>query len=133
MLPRKLFDDSHETFRDAIKRFIDKEIAPHYANWEKNGMVSRDVWRAAGDAGLLCPWVPEEYGGAGADFLYSVIIAEEMGRAGFAGVAFHLHSDIVAPYIFHYGTDEQKQHWLPKLVSGEAISAIGMSEPAAGS
>lgn len=133
MLPRNIFDDSHETFRDTVKKFIAKEIAPYYSQWEKDGVVSRDVWQAAGEAGLLCTWVPEEYGGAGGDFRYGAIVTEELGRAGFAGVAFHLHSDIVSPYIFHYGTDEQKNAWLPKLVSGKCIAAIGMSEPAAGS
>jgi long-chain-acyl-CoA dehydrogenase len=133
MIPRTLFDDGHEAFRETVRRFIAKEIAPHYSAWEKDGIVSREVWLAAGDAGLLCTWVPGEYGGAGADFLYSAVIAEEMGRSGYAGVAFSLHSDIVAPYVMHYGTVEQKRKWLPKLVSGEVITAIAMSEPAAGS
>jgi len=133
MIPRTLFDDGHESFRETVRRFIAKEIEPHYAQWEKDGIVSREVWLKAGDAGLLCTWVPEEYGGAGADFLYGAIVIEEMGRSGYAGVAFHLHSDIVAPYVLHYGTEEQKRTWLPKLVTGETITAIAMSEPAAGS
>jgi len=133
MIPRTLFDDGHEAFRETVRRFIAKEITPHYAQWEKDGIVSREVWLAAGDAGLLCTWVPEEYGGAGADFLYGAVVIEEMGRSGYAGVAFHLHSDIVAPYVLHYGTEAQKREWLPKFVSGEAITAIAMSEPAAGS
>lgn len=133
MIPRTLFDDGHAAFRETVRRFIAKEIAPHYAQWEKDGIVSREVWLAAGDAGLLCTWVPEEYGGAGADFLYGAVVIEEMGRSGYAGVAFHLHSDIVAPYVLHYGTEAQKRAWLPKFVSGETITAIAMSEPAAGS
>ncbi len=133
MIPRTLFDDGHEAFRETVRRFIAKEITPHYAQWEKDGIVSREVWLAAGDAGLLCTWVPEEYGGAGADFLYGAVVIEEMGRSGYAGVAFHLHSDIVAPYVLHYGTEAQKREWLPKFVSGETITAIAMSEPAAGS
>lgn len=133
MLPRQLFDDGHESFRETVRRFIRNEIGPYYSQWEKDGVVSRDVWLAAGDAGLLCTWVPEQYGGAGGDFRYGAIVTEEIGRAGYAGVAFHLHSDIVAPYIFHYGTEQQKSQWLPKLVSGECIAAIAMSEPAAGS
>lgn len=133
MLPRQLFDDGHESFRETVRRFIRNEIDPYYSQWEKDGVVSRDVWLAAGDAGLLCTWVPEQYGGAGGDFRYGAIVTEEIGRAGYAGVAFHLHSDIVAPYIFHYGTEQQKSQWLPKLVSGECIAAIAMSEPAAGS
>lgn len=133
MLPRTLFDDGHEAFRETVRRFIAKEVAPYYSQWEKDGIVSRDVWLAAGEAGLLCTWVPEEYGGAGADFLYGAVVVEEMGRSGYAGVAFHLHSDIVAPYVLHYGTEEQKRSWLPRLVSGEVIAAVAMSEPAAGS
>lgn len=133
MIPRTLFDDGHEAFRETVRRFIAKEITPHYAQWENDGIVSRDVWLAAGDAGLLCTWVPEEYGGAGADFRYGAVVIEEMGRSGYAGVAFHLHSDIVAPYVLHYGTEAQKREWLPKFVSGETITAIAMSEPAAGS
>lgn len=133
MLPRTLFDDGHEAFRETVRRFIAKEIEPHYSTWEKDGIVSREVWLAAGEAGLLCTWVPEEYGGAGADFLYGAVVIEEMGRSGYAGVAFHLHSDIVAPYILHYGSEAQKRAWLPRFVSGEVITAVAMSEPAAGS
>lgn len=133
MLPRALFDDGHESFRETVRRFISKEVAPYYAGWEKDGIVSRDVWLAAGEAGLLCTSIPEAYGGAGADFLFSAVVVEEMGRSGYAGLAFHLHSDIVAPYLAHYGTEAQKLEWLPKMVSGEVISAIAMSEPAAGS
>ncbi|HCU89044.1 MAG TPA: acyl-CoA dehydrogenase [Gammaproteobacteria bacterium] len=133
MIARTLFDDGHEAFRETVRRFIAKEIEPHYSRWEKEGVVSREVWRAAGEAGLLCTWVPEKYGGAGADFLYGAVVVEEMGRSGYAGVAFHLHSDIVAPYVYHYGSEAQKQKWLPKLVTGEVVSAVAMSEPAAGS
>ena len=133
MIARTLFDDGHEVFRETVRRFITKEIEPNYSRWEKDGIVSREVWLAAGEAGLLCTWVPEKYGGAGADFLYSAVVVEEMGRSGYAGVAFHLHSDIVAPYVYHYGSEAQKQKWLPKLVTGEVVSAVAMSEPAAGS
>ena len=122
MIARTLFDDGHEAFRETVRRFIAKEIEPHYSRWEKEGVVSREVWRAAGEAGLLCTWVPEKYGGAGADFLYGAVVVEEMGRSGYAGVAFHLHSDIVAPYVYHYGSEAQKQKWLPKLVTGEVVS-----------
>jgi len=133
MIPRTLFDDGHENLRETVRRFIAKEIAPHYSTWEKDGVVSREVWLAAGEAGLLCTWVPTAYGGAGADFLYSIVIAEELGRSGYTGVGFSLHSDIVAPYLLHYGSEEQKQQWLPRLVAGEVITAVAMSEPAAGS
>ena len=133
MISRTLFDAEHEAFRATVRRFIDKEIAPHYASWEKEGMVSREVYLAAGEAGILCPGVPEEYGGAGADFRYGAIVVEEFGRAGCAGVSFHLHSEIVAPYLVHYGTQAQKRHWLPKLVRGEIITAVAMTEPSGGS
>ncbi|HJP37103.1 MAG TPA: acyl-CoA dehydrogenase family protein, partial [Gammaproteobacteria bacterium] len=133
MIPRNLFDEGHDAFRETVRRFIAKEIEPHYSTWEKEGIVSREVWLAAGEAGLLCTWVPEAYGGAGADFLYGSVVVEEMGRSGYAGVAFHLQSEIVAPYLLHYGSEEQKREWLPKLVSGEVITAVAMTEPAAGS
>jgi acyl-CoA dehydrogenase len=133
MIPRTLFDLEHEAFRDTVRRFIDKEVAPHYAAWEKAGSVSREVYLAAGEAGILCPCVPEEYGGAGADFRFGAIVVEEFGRAGYAGASFHLHSEIVAPYLVHYGTEAQKRAWLPKLCAGETITAIAMTEPSAGS
>ena len=101
--------------------------------WERDGVVSREVWRAAGEAGLLCCTIPEEYGGAGGDFLFSTVVIEELGRVGASGPAFHLHSDIVVPYLVAYGSEDQKRTWLPGVVSGEVITAIGMTEPAAGS
>jgi len=133
MIPRRLFGEEHEIFREATRRFVEKEIVPHHAQWEKDGVVSREVWRKAGEAGLLCCTIPEEYGGAGADFLYSVVVLEELARVGATGPAFHLHSEIVAPYILRYGSEEQKRRHLPRFVSGETIGAIAMSEPAAGS
>lgn len=133
MLPRPFFTEEHEMFREQVRRFVEKEIVPHHAQWEKDGVVSRDVWAAAGASGLLCCTVPEQYGGAGGDFLHATIVLEELAKVGASGPAFHLHSDIVAPYIVAYGSEDQKQHWLPKLVSGEAIAAVAMSEPGAGS
>lgn len=133
MIERSLFTSDHEAFRDAFRRFMDKEIAPFHEQWEEQGYVDRKVWNKAGENGFLCMTMPEEYGGAGADKLYSVIQMEELGRGGFSGIGYGLHSEIVAPYILHYGTEAQKKKYLPKLASGEMVGAIAMSEPAAGS
>lgn len=133
MIERSLFSPDHEAFRDAFRRFMEKEIAPFHEQWEEQGYVDRKVWNKAGENGFLCMTMPEEYGGSGADKLYSVIQMEELGRGGFSGIGYGLHSEIVAPYILHYGTEAQKQKYLPKLASGEMVGAIAMSEPAAGS
>jgi acyl-CoA dehydrogenase len=133
MIDRTLFSPEHEAFRDSFRRFMDKEIAPFHAQWEEQGYVDRAVWNKAGDNGFLCMTMPEEFGGAGADKLYSIVQMEELGRAGFSGIGYSLHSEIVAPYIAHYGTPEQKFRFLPRMASGEMIGAIAMSEPAAGS
>ena len=133
MIDRSLFSPEHEAFRDSFRRFMDKEIAPFHAQWEEQGYVDRAVWNKAGENGFLCMTMPEEFGGAGADKLYSIVQMEELGRAGFSGIGYSLHSEIVAPYIAHYGTPEQKARYLPRLASGEMIGAIAMSEPAAGS
>ena len=133
MIPRTLFTPEHELFRDQVKRFIAAEITPHHADWEKAGIVPREVWLKAGAAGLLCTAVPEEYGGAGADFLFGAIMMEEMARAGATGPTFYLHSEIISPYLVAYGTEEQKQRWLPAMARGEVITALGMTEPSGGS
>ena len=133
MIQRTLFSPDHEAFRDSFRRFIEKEIAPFHAQWEEQGYVERAVWNKAGENGFLCMSMPEEYGGAGADKLYSVAQIEELSRAGFSGIGYSLHNEIVAPYILHYGTEAQKKNFLPRLASGELIGAIAMSEPAAGS
>jgi acyl-CoA dehydrogenase len=133
MIPRTLFDEDHAIFRTAVRRFVDTEIVPFHAEWEKQGVVPRELWRKAGEAGLLCPSMPEQFGGAGADFLYSVIVYEELGRAGASGPGFHVHSEMVATYIERFGTPAQQAEWLPKMVSGEAIGALGLTEPDAGS
>lgn len=133
MLPRPMFTEEHDMFREQVRRFAEKEIVPYHDQWERDGMVSREVWAAAGEQGLLCTTVPEEYGGAGGDFLHATIVIEELAKVGASGPAFHLHSDIVAPYIVAYGNEDQKREWLPKLVKGEAIAAVAMSEPGAGS
>jgi alkylation response protein AidB-like acyl-CoA dehydrogenase len=133
MIERTLFSADHEAFRDSFRRFMDKEIAPFHAAWEEQGYVDREVWRKAGANGFLCMTMPEAFGGAGADKLYSVVQMEELSRAGWSGIGYSLHSEIVAPYILHYGSEAQKARYLPRLASGEMIGAIAMSEPAAGS
>lgn len=133
MIDRTLFNADHEAFRDSFRRFVEKEITPFHDSWEEQGYVDRDVWRTAGENGFLCMTMPEEYGGAGADKLYSVAQMEEIARTGVSGIGFGLHSEIVAPYILHYGTEAQKKHYLPLLATGEMVGAIAMSEPAAGS
>jgi len=133
MIERTLFQPDHQAFADSFRRFIDKEVTPHHAAWEDQGYVAREVWSLAGANGFLCMSLPEEYGGAGADKLYSVAQMEELARAGTTGIGFGLHSEIVAPYILHYGTEAQKQKYLPQMASGAVVGAIAMSEPAAGS
>ena len=133
MIPRTLFNSDHNGFRDTVRKFLENEAAPYHEEWEKDGQVPKSLWLKAGEQGFLCPMVSEEYGGLGADFLYSVVISEEVSRAGLTGIGWGLHTEIVAPYIEHYGSEAQKQKYLPKMVSGEVIGAIAMSEPAAGS
>ena len=133
MIDRTLFTADHEAFRDSFRRFMDKEIAPFHEAWEEQGYVDREVWRKAGENGFLCMTMPEAYGGSDADKLYSVVQMEELARGGFSGIGYGLHSEIVAPYILHYGTEAQKQKYLPRLATGEMVGAIAMSEPAAGS
>ncbi|MCH8499184.1 MAG: acyl-CoA dehydrogenase family protein [Marinobacter sp.] len=133
MIPRTLFDADLDGFRDSVRKFLQQEVVPYHAQWEKDGQVDPEVWRKAGELGFLCPTMPEEYGGVGADFRYSAVIMEELARAGTSGIGWGLHSDIVAPYILHYGTEAQKQKYLPKMASGELITAIAMTEPGAGS
>ena len=133
MIPRTLFSSDHETFRDTVRKFLENEAVPHHEEWEQTGQVPKELWRKAGEQGFLCPMVSEEYGGIGADFLYSVVVSEEISRAGLTGIGWGLHTEIVAPYIEHYGSEEMKQRLLPKMVSGELIGAIAMSEPGAGS
>ena len=133
MIPRTLFSSDHETFRDTVRKFLENEAVPHHEEWEQTGQVPKELWRKAGEQGFLCPMVSEEYGGIDADFLYSVVVSEEISRAGLTGIGWGLHTEIVAPYIEHYGSEEMKQRLLPKMVSGELIGAIAMSEPGAGS
>ncbi len=135
-IKRTLFAEEHTMFRDAFRHFVGKEMVPYNEQWEKDGVVSRDLWLKAGEQGFLGLTVPEEYGGAGVhDFSFSAIIAEELARAGVvsAGMGIGLHNDIVLPYFLRYTTDEQKRRWLPGMCSGELITALAMSEPDAGS
>ena len=133
MQTRPLFDSDLEGFRDAVNKFFVKEAVPFHTQWEKDGQVSKELWRKAGEMGFLCPTAPEEYGGVGADFRYSAVVMEEASALGLSGVGFSLHSDIVMPYILRHGTEAQKQNYIPKLISGEMIGAIAMTEPGAGS
>jgi alkylation response protein AidB-like acyl-CoA dehydrogenase len=129
-----VLEQEHEDFRRTVRSFLEKEVVPHHEQWEKDGQVSREVWTKAGEQGLLCFDVDEQYGGAGVkDFRYNMVVAEEMCRVGASGPGFPVHTDIIVPYISQLGTDEQKARWLPGLVSGELISAIAMTEPGAGS
>ncbi|RAY14468.1 acyl-CoA dehydrogenase [Actinomadura craniellae] len=131
---REIFTAEHEAFRDMVRSFIEKEVTPHHEQWEKDGVVSRDVWLAAGRQGLLGIDIPEEYGGGGdPDYRYYLILNEEMARAGGHGPGFAVHNDINGVYLNRLSNDEQKRRWLPGYCSGELITAIAMTEPAAGS
>ncbi len=133
-MQRQIFTEDHEAFRQTVRTFLAKEVEPHYGQWEKDGIVSRDAWLAAGRQGLLGIAVPEEYGGGGEpDFRYAAVLAEEFARAGAPGLAVGLHNDVIGPYLTSLATEEQKQRWLPGFCSGETISAIAMTEPGAGS
>lgn len=133
-MKRPIFEHEHQMFRETVRAFIEKNVTPHHPDWEKQGHVSRQVWRKAGEMGFLCFDVSEEYGGAGIkDFRYNAVVTEELWRAGATGIGWGLHSDIVLPYLMAYANEEQKKRWLPKMVTGEWIGAIAMSEPAAGS
>ena len=127
------YTEEHRIFRDSVRRFFEREVTPHVEEWEEAGIVPREIWRKMGEQGFLCMDVPEEYGGFGADFLYSVILAEELVRTNHSGLAAPLHSNVVVPYITSFGSEEQKQKYLPGCVSGEIITAIAMTDPNAGS
>lgn len=129
-----ILEQEHEDFRAVARAFFDKEVAPHHAAWEEAGIVDREIWRKAGERGLLCFDVEEAYGGPGIkDFRYNMVLAEESARAGASGPGFAVHTDIIVPYISSLGTEEQKQRWLPGCVSGDLVTAIAMTEPGAGS
>ncbi|MGG3939930.1 acyl-CoA dehydrogenase family protein [Peribacillus psychrosaccharolyticus] len=129
---RPYFTQEHLMFRDSLRKFLEKEAKPYAEEWEENQMVPQSFWNKMGENGFLCPWVDEEYGGLGADFAFSIILAEELGRVG-GGGGIGLHNTIVVPYIATFGTAEQKHKYLPGCVNGQIITAIAMSEPGAGS
>lgn len=129
---RTAYSDTHNQFREQVRKFLEREVVPHADAWEEAGIIGRDLWLKAGEAGLLCPTVPEEYGGLGLDFGYNAVIDEEVAYTGVT-LGFSLQSDIVADYLVAYGSEEQKRQWLPRLVSGETVTAIAMTEPGAGS
>jgi alkylation response protein AidB-like acyl-CoA dehydrogenase len=133
MIERTLFTPEHDAFRDSVRRFMNEEVVPHDERWNEQGYVDREVWKKAGANGYLCASMPEAYGGADADKLYSVILMEEQARANNSSLGFGLHSEIVAPYLLHFGNDHIKSTYLPPMSRGEMIGAIAMSEPAAGS
>ncbi|TXE20339.1 acyl-CoA dehydrogenase [Psychroserpens burtonensis] len=134
LLPRDIYaSEEHKMMQEMIRDFINNDIMDHLDEWEKNGMVSRAIWKRAGALGLLCIDMPEAYGGSGLDFSFSALFIEELGREGITGVGFSLHSDIVAPYLLNYGTEAQKQTYLPQMATGSIITSIGMTEPNCGS
>ncbi|MFE4522173.1 acyl-CoA dehydrogenase family protein [Cytobacillus firmus] len=125
--------EEHEIFRESLRKFLEKEAYPNYEKWEEDRIIPREFWRKMGEQGFLCPDIDEKYGGSNVDWGFSVIINEELERVGSGMVGIGLHNDIVVPYITAYGTDEQKEKWLPKCAAGEIITAIAMTEPGAGS
>lgn len=129
-----LFSPDHELFRDSVSRFLQQEVMPHHARWEHEGLVPRSIWNMAGSAGILLPMTPQEYGGGGGDFLHTAIVVEEIARVLATGLTgFTTHSDIVSPYLLHFGSEELKREWLPRMASGECVGSIAMTEPSAGS
>jgi len=135
MIARTIFSEEHEIFRSSVRRFIETEMVPHHRAWERAGVVPRELWRKSGEHGLLCANVKEAYGGNGGDWLYNVVVVEELARAGVSGPGsgFMVHSEMVASYLVSFASEQTKQRYLPKMVSGEMIGAIAMTEPGAGS
>jgi acyl-CoA dehydrogenase len=132
-IPRSAYNEDHEAFRQSVRQFLLKEVAPYAKQWQENGIVPKSIWPKAGEIGMLCPTAPVEYGGLGLDFGYNAIVDEESAYYGGAATGFSLQSDIVVNYITSYGSEEQKKHWLPKMIAGEVITAIAMTEPGTGS
>ena len=132
-IPRSAYNEDHEAFRQSVRQFLLKEVAPNAKQWQEDGIVPKSIWPKAGEVGMLCPTAPVEYGGLGLDFGYNAIVDEESAYYGGAATGFSLQSDIVVNYITSYGSEEQKTHWLPKMISGEVITAIAMTEPGTGS
>jgi len=127
------YTEEHNIFRQALRKFFEKEVTPHVDEWEEAGIVPRSIWKRMGEQGFLCMDVPEQYGGMGADFLYTVIMIEELVRTNHSGLAAPLHSDVVVPYITAFASDDLKHKYLPGCISGDIITAIGMTEPNGGS
>ncbi|MEM9067740.1 MAG: acyl-CoA dehydrogenase family protein [Myxococcota bacterium] len=132
-MKRTLFGEEHQQFRTSFRTFLEREVVPKQEAWREAGSVDRETWRSAGEAGFLCPWLEEEHGGPGGDFLCSVVVIEELAKIYESGFALSLHSDIVVPYVHEFGDADQKKRWLPGLASGELVSAIAMTEPGTGS
>jgi acyl-CoA dehydrogenase len=130
---RDLFGEEHTLFRQSFRRFVEREVKPNQERWNAQGMVEREAWKKAGDGGFLCPWLPEEHGGPGGDFLHSVVVIEELAAVYESGFAVSLHSDICVPYIHEFGNEEQRRRWLPGCAAGDLITAIAMTEPGTGS
>ena len=131
-MARTIFSEEHEQFREQVKRFFERELVPHYRDWEKAGVTPREFWRKAGEAGILGTMIPADYGGGGGDFLHACVVTEEMVKVG-ANLGLAVHSDMVSPYLMHYGSEALKRHLLPRLCSGEIVGSIGMTEPGTGS
>jgi long-chain-acyl-CoA dehydrogenase len=130
---RQIFDHEHDMYRELCRKFYTEEVIPFHSEWEEKGEVPRELWKKAGASGMLCVTVPEKYGGVGLDIKYAAVNWEEQSYSNCSGPGWSLHSEIVAPYLLHYGSEEQKLKYLPKMVSGECITAIAMTEPGAGS
>lgn len=133
MLNRDIFSEEHKIFRDSVRAFLKKDVAPNLEQWERESVFDRDLWQKAAQQGLLCPTMPESYGGAGADLLYPVVLLEEGAQYSNIGLSFSMHSEIVANYLLHYGSEELKQKYLPQMASGEMVAALAMTEPSGGS
>jgi acyl-CoA dehydrogenase len=132
-MKRTIFSPEHEIFRQSVRAFFQREVLPNQERWAEQGMVDREVWRKAGAAGLLCPWLPESEGGPGGDLLHSLVIIEEQARVYESGLALSLHSDIVVPYLVSFADEALKRRYLPGCISGDIITAIAMTEPGTGS
>ena len=133
MIARTLFENEHEQFRDSVRKFLTQHAAPYHSQWEKDGQIDRQLWNKAGEMGLLCPTMPEQFGGPGVDYRYNVIVNEEITKQGLSGLGFIVHSDITVPYINNNGSNALKKKYIPGCVTGELVGAIAMTEPGAGS
>ena len=133
MIPRTIFEPEHEQFRESVRKFLETHAVPFHAQWEKDGQIDRKFWYKAGEMGFLAPSVPEEYGGMGLDFRYNTVLDEELIKLGLTGPGFGLHNNITVPYLINFGSEAQKQKYLPKCMSGETIVSIAMTEPGTGS